>query len=136
MTKAMTSARWLALTSALFGVALVVSGFLYTRSRLADFDRHARVIEALGNVRQTNELLSEQVLASRFGLLNEYDPITNSELALTSATGGLRNRLDVVVDVKGTLDEALLRLDGSVASRRLAVERFKTEYSVLKNSLR
>jgi serine phosphatase RsbU (regulator of sigma subunit) len=119
----------------LIGVALGVSAVLYSRSKGADLDGHARVIGAVGTVRHLDRLLAEEVLASRFGLLNQYDSITATELALKGAEAELRARMTHVVPAGGPLDESLVALGASLAQQRLAVERFKSANAVLKNSL-
>jgi serine phosphatase RsbU (regulator of sigma subunit) len=120
---------------ALIAALLGVSAVLYTRSKGADLDGHARVIGAVGTVRHLDRLLAEEVLASRFGLLNQYDSITATELALKGAEADLRVRITHVVPPGGPLDEALAALGTSLAHQRLAVERFKSANAVLKNSL-
>jgi serine phosphatase RsbU (regulator of sigma subunit) len=119
----------------LFAAALAVSGFLYARSRSADFDRHARAVEAIGAVRSLAERLTEEVLAARFGLSNQYDTVTATDLALARAIADLREKLGAVVPVDAELDEALTKLGESAADQHGFVERFKSENSVLKNSV-
>jgi serine phosphatase RsbU (regulator of sigma subunit) len=131
-----TSKRWFALIAALFVLAFLGSGFLYVRSRSADFDAHARAIASIGRTRHLDRQLSEQVLEARFGLLNQYDPLTNTELDLVDTVAELRLRLAEVVGTTPELDQALGELDRSLAERRSVVEHFKAENSVLKNSLR
>ena len=131
----MSAVRQFLLIIAFVALALVVSGVLYSRSRSADFDRHAQALEAIGNVRHLNELLSERVLAARFGLLNEYDPITQTELGLVASASELRGRLGNVLPPSAELEQSLAQLDESIARERASVERFKRENSVLKNSL-
>jgi serine phosphatase RsbU (regulator of sigma subunit) len=130
----MSSRGWLILIACSFAVALGVSALLYRESRFADFDRHARAVEAIGRVRSLDRQLSEQVLAVRFGLLNQYDSINESELGLGTASGELAPRVRDVVAVDATLGSALTELDAAIAAKRAAVERFKTENSVLRNS--
>src|SRR5450432_4459691 len=98
----MSAGRQFALIIGFVTLALLVSGALYSRSRSADFDRHAQALEAIGNVRHLNELLSERVLAARFGLLNEYDPITQTELSLATGVDELRLRVGNVLPTNGT----------------------------------
>ncbi|HTA92881.1 MAG TPA: DAHL domain-containing protein, partial [Polyangiaceae bacterium] len=131
----MSALRQFALILGFIVLSLVISGVLYSRSRSADFDRHARALEAIGNVRHLNELLSERVLAARFGLLNEYDPITQTELHLATGVTELHGRLANVVSTSGALEQALRELDASAERQRAGVEQFKRENSVLKNSL-
>jgi serine phosphatase RsbU (regulator of sigma subunit) len=132
----MTSTRWFGLIAALFVLAFLGSGFLYARSQSADFDAHARAVETIGRARHLDRLLSEQVLEARFGLLNQYDPITNTELDLVEAAGELRLRLTEVVGNAPELDRAVAEFDRAIEERRGVVEHFKAENSVLKNSLR
>jgi serine phosphatase RsbU (regulator of sigma subunit) len=131
----LSSLRRFGLSAALVVVALVGSGFLYLRSRSADFDRHARVLAAVGSARHLSELLSKQVLAARFGLLNQYDPLTSTELSLLDARDELGDRIAATVQVDGPLTTVLHELDESVKAQRLRVERFKAENSVLRNSV-
>lgn len=132
----MSSARRFAVIACLFALALAASGFLYLRSRSADFDAHARAVEAIGRVRHLDRQLAEQVLAARFGLLNQYDPLTASELELAEALGTLRAAVQSVVGTTPELDQTLAALARAVAERRSVLDHFKAENSVLKNSLR
>jgi serine phosphatase RsbU (regulator of sigma subunit) len=131
----MSSARWFTLIGGLFGLAFGVSALLYLRSRSADFDSHTRAVEAIGNVRHLDRLLSEQVLAARFGLLNQYDPLTATEQALAEAERAVHARVGAV-GTTPEIEAALAELDHALAERRSALEHFKAENSVLKNSLR
>jgi serine phosphatase RsbU (regulator of sigma subunit) len=130
-----SSARWFTLIGVSFVLAFGVSCALYFASRSADFDAHARAVEAIGNVRHLDRLLSEQVLAARFGLSNQYDPLTATELELVHAAAELHARVGAV-GTTPAIDQALAELDRALAERRSALEHFKAENSVLKNSLR
>ena len=132
----MSAARVFAFIAGLFALAVAASGFLYLRSRSADFDAHARAVEAIGRVRHLDRQLSEQVLAARFGLLNQYDPLTASELELVNAALALGLGVRNVVGTTPELDQALTALDRAVSERRSVLDHFKAENSVLKNSLR
>jgi serine phosphatase RsbU (regulator of sigma subunit) len=127
--------RWFALIGGLFLVALAVSGVLYGYSRAADFGRHAQTIETLGVVRHADELLSKQVLAARFGLLNQYDPLNETKSELTLAGQELRSRIGAGVGADEGLRRALGLLDDAIAQQLLTVERFKADNSVLRNSV-
>ncbi len=131
----MSSARWFTLIGALFALACAVSGALYFASRSADFGAHALAVGGIGEVRHLDRLLSEQVLAARFGLSNQYDPLTATELELVRAEGELHGSVGAVATTPD-VDRALRALDRALAERRSALEHFKAENSVLKNSLR
>jgi serine phosphatase RsbU (regulator of sigma subunit) len=135
MTSSPSIARWLAFIGVPFVVAVVISGVLYSYSQTADFGRHAQAVEMLGIVRHNGELLSKQVLAARFGLLNQYDPLNATEAELTLSGYELRARIGAAVALDGPLDEGLTRLDEAIVQEREVIERFKAENSVLKNSV-
>ncbi len=131
-----SSGRAFALASLFLVVAFAVSGALYLRSRAADFNRHAQVIETFGEARHADELLSKQVLAARFGLLNQYDSINATEVELTRAAEELRARTEgATASDDGELEGARERLEAAVAEQRQTVEHFKAENSVLRNSV-
>jgi serine phosphatase RsbU (regulator of sigma subunit) len=131
----MSSARWFGLFGVVFALACGVSGALYLRSRAADFDAHARAVERIGSVRHLDRLLAEQVLAARFGLLNQYDPPTRTELELVDAAKAVHERV-AAVGTTPEIERALTELDRAIVQRQRALEHFKAENSVLKNSLR
>src|SRR5690349_6456902 len=131
----MSSTRWFLVFAGLFGVALAISGVLYLRTQSADFDAHAQAVDALGRTRSDGERLNELVLSARFGLLNQYDPITGTEQELRDDLASLRERLRTVVHPTAELDKALAELDSSVSEHLGTVERFKGENSILKNSV-
>lgn len=132
----MTGTRWFALIAALLALGFAASGYFYLRSQDADFDAHARAIETFGRARHLDRLLSEQVLEARFGLLNQYDPLNRSERELSAASDELRSRLQNVLVLDPELLAALAKYDAARKERGAAVEQFKAENSVLKNSLR
>jgi serine phosphatase RsbU (regulator of sigma subunit) len=130
-----TSTRWLLSMVVGFSGALAVSGWLYARSRSADFDRHARAVEGIGRVRHASGQLSAQVLASRFGLLNQYDPITATEANLDGAGDELGSLLAGTVALDPELERSLEVLGEAVHQQLTGAQRFKADNSVLKNSL-
>jgi serine phosphatase RsbU (regulator of sigma subunit) len=130
------SGRAFALASLFFVAAFVISGALYLRSRAADFNRHAQVIETFGEARHADELLSKQVLAARFGLLNQYDPLNATEVDLKLSTDDLIARVEGAAGSNDReLEDTCQRLQEAVAQQRQTVERFKAENSVLRNSV-
>jgi serine phosphatase RsbU (regulator of sigma subunit) len=130
-----SSVHWFALIGVLFLAALAISGVLYGYSQAADFGRHARAVETFGVVRHADELLSKQVLAARFGLLNQYDPLNATQSELARSGSELRARVAAVVGADPGLNDTLGSLEGAIADQRETVERFKAENSVLRNSV-
>ncbi len=131
----MSTLRSFSLITAAFFGALGVSGWLYVHTRTADFDGHAKVVQGLARVRHGSEQLSEQGLAARFGLLNQYDPLTTASAHLAEATTQLEPLLGDTIGIDAALAVQLSQLQAAVATQRAALERFKAENSVLKNSV-
>jgi serine phosphatase RsbU (regulator of sigma subunit) len=128
--------RTFAVASLFFVAALIVSWVLYQRAQEADLNHHAQVIQAFGEARHADELLSKQVLAARFGLLNQYDPINATQAELARATEEVSSRIEGPGGSDDPeLENTCKRLEDTVAQQGQTVERFKAENSVLRNSV-
>jgi serine phosphatase RsbU (regulator of sigma subunit) len=116
-------------------VALTGSAVLYVKTRAVDFAAHAELVEALRRTQQLNAVLQHQVLASRFGLLNEYDALSRTQGELALAVADLSARFAHLSYGDAETRAALARLLALRARRAQDVEQFKTQNAVLKNSL-
>jgi serine phosphatase RsbU (regulator of sigma subunit) len=128
--------RTFAFASLFFVAAFLISGILYQRAQGADLNHHAQVIQAFGEARHADELLSKQVLAARFGLLNQYDPINATQAELARATEELSARIEGPAGGGDQeLEDTCKSLEETVAQQGQTVESFKAENSVLRNSV-
>ncbi len=119
----------------LVALALGACGVLYVKTRAVDFAAHAELVESLRRVQQLNAVLQQQVLAVRFGLLNEYDPLVSTKFEIANALADLPRRLAGLSYGTGETGNALIQLTEMGRRRALDVEQFKTQNAILKNSL-
>jgi len=116
-------------------VALVVSGALYMGTKSVDEQKHAAVLRAIERERHLDALLKREVLAARFGLLTQYDPIeeaiSESETTRASIVNLTKTPGAGSPDLKSALDSF-----AEISTRRSDdVQNFKSNNSILKNSL-
>jgi serine phosphatase RsbU (regulator of sigma subunit) len=130
-----TQVKKIALLSLPVLAALAVCVVLYTKTRAVDLGAHADVVDGLRRVQQLNTTLKQQALASRFGLLNQYDSMTRTSADLRATHAELKARLAAVAYRDAAVDEALETLGAALEQQRRDGEHFKSENSVLKNSL-
>jgi serine phosphatase RsbU (regulator of sigma subunit) len=118
-------------------VAFAVSlyGFLYGKTRAVDMDAHVAFTGQLAGLQHLSTVLKQETLASRFGLLNQYDELTATKNEMTASLGELRPRLGAIPYASPETERRLGELERTERDLRDAVERFKTANSVLRNSL-
>jgi len=126
-------ATWATAVTLVLAVALCA--VLYERSRAVDLRAHAELKNLLQRVRQLDSDLGKGVLASRYGLVNQYDALTSSNADLDASRDELRLRLGGAISLDERTNRAVARLEHAELALRDDVEHFKTENSVLKNSL-
>lgn len=109
-----------------FTVWLIVGLVVGARSVAIDTAAHDAVVRDLARVVAVDADLQRDVLAARYGLLTQYDPLVarSTELA------------DVGADVCAAAGVDCSGLFGAIAGRRAAVEAFKPKNATLSNSLR
>jgi hypothetical protein len=116
-------------------VLLLSCVVLYVKTRAVDFKAHAELVDSLRRVQQLNAVLQQEVLATRFGLLNEYDALARSQGEMTGAVSEIAERLAVIRYANQDIDRAFLKLTALRAERGLLLEQFKMQNALLKNSL-
>jgi PAS domain S-box-containing protein len=117
------------------GLAVALCGVLYRRTGYIDLRAHAQLNDLLQRVRQRDSDLGKGVLALRYGLVNQYDALTRSDAELDACRLELRPLLSGAVSVDERTSSAVARLEQAERTLRSDVELFKTQNSVLKNSL-
>ena len=130
--------RWLKFiqAGALACAGAAVLAVLFVKTQTVDLHAHTRVVDAIRSEQHLNALLKHQVLSARFGLLTQYDPLTKTVDDIRSTTEDLdlatRAALATTDDV---ISAGLSGVAKSTEARALRVERFKSENSILRNSL-
>ena len=122
-------------TALAFAAAIALCAVLYQRTRALDLRAHAELKDCLQRVRQVDADLGKGVLASRYGLVNQYDALTRSNADLDESRLELRSRLIGALVADERTEAAVARLGQAEKTLRSDVEHFKTENALLKNSL-
>ena len=123
-----------ALTFAIGAVLLLT--FLFNRTRLIDFEKHAAYLGALRQLGELDATLDKHVLEVRYGLLTHYDPL-NKDLSELRETRGRLSQFPALLSPRSRqqMNEALQRLDGLLDEKTEELNRFKSWNANLKNSL-
>ena len=115
------------------GLAIAVG--LYTKTQPASLDNHATIVDLFGTLHTLDATISQQALAARHGLTPHYDPLTRSVREFQSNLEFLGHELSAREPGGNELAATLASLRADTEKRSTAVEHFKTQNSVLKNSL-
>lgn len=118
---------------AVAGLAVAVG--LYTKTQPASLDHHTKIVDLFGTLHTLDATISQQALAARHGLTPHYDPLTRSVREFQSNLEALDHELEAHESDGEALVATLATLRADTEKRSNAVEHFKTQNSVLKNSL-
>ena len=116
-------------------IALLLCGVLYRRTQTIDVRAHEDVKDLLEHLQEVDSDLGKAVLASRYGLVNQYDGLTRDNAELDANRVELRSLLSGTVYRNPSTDRAISQLELAARSLHNDVEQFKTQNSVLRNSL-
>ncbi|MEI9893081.1 MAG: adenylate/guanylate cyclase domain-containing protein [Chthoniobacter sp.] len=114
---------------------LGLCGYLLPRTWLnpADYNAYQQLLR---DARQLDHEVNEAVLSSRLGLLLHYDPLVEKTAALQRTHASLQS-MPAFVRVHGrlTLGEDLRQAETLRQRKAVLIERFKSDFAVLRNSL-
>ncbi len=127
--------NWRRALAAFGGGCVVVSGVVIWKAASFDPVTQAAAADALEDVKVVDGELQRYVLAARFGLLQQYDPLVTKSRELAAATARARGAIQRL-DGAAAPQPELRALDAAVNARLAAVERFKPANATLANSLR
>ena len=115
---------------------LALFAHLYTKSSSVKFAEHDRYERGLQRLKQLDTSFNVDVLKARYRLLNNYDGFAE-QLRESSETLGDLRRIPVFVASAGQarLGLALTNFSRLLAQKQESIEEFKTQNSVVRNSL-
>ncbi|HEY6727898.1 MAG TPA: DAHL domain-containing protein [Polyangiaceae bacterium] len=122
-------------TGAAILVGLAIAAGLYTKTQPKTLETHAAIVDLFGTLHTLDATISQQALAARHGLTPHYDALTQSVLEFQINLDALDQELAVRAQGTAELAPALTALRVDADERSNAVERFKMQNSILKNSL-
>lgn len=117
-------------------VLVAVLAFLVFKTRSISADKHNEVILILRQLKQLDSAWEVEVLKSKTGLNSNYDSIANPLQLVESLGAALKEQSSLLwggaADVQNPMDSYLGLMDKKAA----AIEHFKSQNSILRNSLR
>lgn len=122
------------IAAAVAAAALLVALFVVTQP--VNLHRHNTLLGHLGQLQKDNALLGEAVLQLHFNLENNYDHVTAISKNMRDTLRELRNG-DAASDLRkdAEFQQQLRLLEQHISADQDALERFKSDNAVLKNSL-
>lgn len=118
-------------------VAVFVLTFLYVKTQAVDTDRHIHILNSLREFKQVDTSLKEEILKSRYGLVGHYDNIVTSMKRLDDLYKDFEDGplTTIVGDKNGNIHKIVADLGALLHKRGPLVEEFKSQNSILRNSL-
>ncbi len=121
------------------GIGLIVTAllmFLFANARYTDPARHNRIVANLSEIEKLNSDLNEIVLETRYGVVNNYDPLVATldrvkrrQRELETGEYAIARQGDAGIDREmATFSQVLLQ-------KEELIERFKSRNAMLKNSI-
>jgi two-component system, NtrC family, sensor kinase len=130
-----SSFTYAAIALALIGVLVV----LVAKTRSVDFDLHNEIIGDLRSLKQIDAEWNADVLRSKMGLNNNYDPVASALPNIERLNAALTDRTtDAASGQSQTRDRILKLLDDHrklMDGKTAVIEQFKSQNSILRNSL-
>jgi len=110
--------------------------FLYRNTQTGDAAQHSRQLDNLRQIKQLDAMMVQQVLESRYGLLTNYDPLVATMETLKAAKEHLKTSLKISYPGNPTaIKQCMTAYEETLSQQQEAIERFKSENAILKNSL-
>lgn len=126
---------------ALIAVTLcAILGFLVLKTRSVDFEQINEIVNTLRTLKQVDAEWNVDVLRSKTGLSNSYDPVASPLPMITSLQGAIQSSTERLLHSRDESGKDLLpRLEKykELMSRKIAtIESFKSQNALLRNSSR
>ncbi|SFA80873.1 hypothetical protein SAMN03159496_00488 [Rhizobium sp. NFR07] len=120
-------------------VVLIVAAIAFALMAIGrgqDKETHQAILTELRGLDLNNASLQRDVLRARAGLLENYDPLVDSVVALHRNVAALHSLFSMPETVKAdNIEKQLNEVQQSIDTDETAVETFKTQNALLQNSL-
>ncbi|GGF63963.1 response regulator [Alteromonas lipolytica] len=114
--------------------AMLLLAFLYSRSQLADTEKHSEIVGVISELRELEAEFQRALIVTRYGLVGSYDELVYTNKRLFQQSEQLQVTLGErawFADIKKPTERYLALL----MAQRESLEDFKSHNAVLKNSL-
>jgi diguanylate cyclase len=117
-----------------FAALLAAAVFLYRKTEAVNLDVQSEIVHALRDLKRLDAEWNANVLKARVGIAANYDAVASTQLEIRALRDRLaRSARPMRDDVP---DAAMKNMNAVFADKEDAVEQFKSENAILRNSLR
>ena len=122
--------------TALFAVCVfIIAAQLYQKSRPVDITLHQEVTRMLTQLHEVDARWETDVLRSKLNLNTNYDPLIEATANLEKLEQGLADAIRKAAPGNRQLMNSLAKYEAAFAQKIDAVERFKSQNAILRNSV-
>jgi PAS domain S-box-containing protein len=120
----------------IISAAAIIFSFLFLKAQEINYGQHDNFSSELRRIKELDARLNQNILKSRHGLLNYYDPLANDLNELNELKTDLKNIPDFI-DSQGRIEiQQYLQAQTDVFEQKeRLIEQFKSKNAILKNSL-
>ena len=118
---------------------IAVLGFLVVMTRSVGFDANNEIVAALRQLKQIDAEWNVDVLRSKTGLNNSYDPVASPLPLIEALAVQLQKKSEVMgpgAESNKRLQPLLLAYEKSMGQKIALIENFKSQNAILRNSSR
>ena len=118
-------------------IALLLLSWLFRQSAQVDIDLHLRIVHNFEKMRQQDAQLNQYILESRYGQLQNYDPIVTSQQEITHILKTLKKENSAYFSHGDTkIQQAFMHYQTMFNQKTVLIEKFKSHNAVLRNSIK
>jgi methyl-accepting chemotaxis protein len=131
----MNKSRWLKLLTIFVGAIVLI--FLTVKSMSINLEKHQQYQKALAHQNEEKAIINQELLKSKYELFFSYDPLVN-HLSELKQTQEQLNLIPKFIDSQSHQDfqQILAENAEAIEQAESLIEKFKTQNSAFKNSLR
>lgn len=118
-------------------IALLLLTWLFRQSAQVDIDLHLRTVHHFEQMRQQDAQLNQYILESRYGQLQNYDPIVSSQQEIAYIFDTLKQEKSAYFSNGNTkIQQAFMHYQTLFNQKTELIENFKSHNAVLRNSIK
>src|SRR5258708_31614583 len=126
--------RYVKQLMASFGLAVVLV-LLFWNTRSAGLEDNHRVLDTLGQLKQVDASLNEDVLKCHAGILTHYDTLIDQQRRLQELASSLEPRGKAIeVNDADEIERCLHDYSDVLTQKEMLIEEFKSSNALLRNS--
>jgi two-component system, NtrC family, sensor kinase len=129
--------KYRVLVGTLLALLLVsILAFLVLKTRTVDIEKHNEIITTLRELKQVDAEWNVDVLKSKTGVNNSYDPVASPLPLIVALEKAVRGKTDEIWGNNKTLQQLIGQYRKAMDQKIATIEHFKSQNAILRNSSR